>query len=379
MPFECPKSRRKLPARNLLASASHLLAFAHVFAAGRSGDLMNRTRLTYLVVAALTTLFVQPMAVSQAASSTGAPAQQIEETPWSFGQIPGGSPFIKGNHQGVYLPTRNGAALAKTSTAAGVGSITYHAKGRIIANPNVYVIWYGDWKANSCSAPTGKDSTPSIINDFLLNLGGSPWNDINTTYYQVDNGKKTYVASTVNNSGCAVDSESLGSSLDSTGGAQVSDVVKHALSADLLPIDPNAVYVVITSADVSVAGFLTQFCAYHSSSVIGTTTIKYAFAGDASANLAQCAPQLSVSPNNNPAADALASVVAHEFVEAVSDPTGVTWFDRAGYENADKCAWVYGTAKKAANGSFSNMTLGSRQYLIQQNVAANTNTCVSSS
>ena len=160
-------------------------------------------------------------------------------------------------------------------------------------------------------------------------------------------------------------------------GAQISDIVAHALSTNLLETDPSGVYLVLTSSNVNVSGFLTQFCGYHSS-FFGTTTIKYSFIGDASAHLASCAPQLTVSPNENPAADAMASVLAHELVEPISDPLGLTWFDKAGYENADKCAWIYGTATKTDNGSFANMTLGRRQYLIQQNVAANTNTCVSS-
>jgi hypothetical protein len=86
--------------------------------------------------------------------------------------------------------------------------------------------------------------------------------------------------------------------------------------------------------------------------------------------------QTTISPNVNPAADAMVSVIAHEFVEAVSDPSGTSRFDQAGFENADKCAWNYGKASITANGSYANMTLGDRQYLDQQNVAANTNTCV---
>ncbi|HSR08245.1 MAG TPA: hypothetical protein VLM42_13915, partial [Bryobacteraceae bacterium] len=37
------------------------------------------------------------------------------------------------------------------------------------------------------------------------------------------------------------------------------------------------------------------------------------------------------------------------------------------YENADKCAWTFGSEYKATNGSLANMKLGARDYLIQQN------------
>src|SRR5262249_17734567 len=36
-------------------------------------------------------------------------------------------------------------------------------------------------------------------------------------------------------------------------------------------------------------------------------------------------------------------------------------------ENADKCAWTFGTEYHTANGARANMRLGTRDYLIQQN------------
>lgn len=127
-------------------------------------------------------------------------------------------------------------------------------------------------------------------------------------------GKKTFVQPTSEIEGCTVDADS-----------QVS----------------NGVHLVLTASNAQ-------------------ATIKYAFTGDASTDLSKCAPQVSNSPNGNPAADAMVSVIAHEFVKAVSDPTGTSWYDQAEFENADKCAWTYGKASKTTNGSFTNMTLGQR-------------------
>ena len=42
------------------------------------------------------------------------------------------------------------------------------------------------------------------------------------------------------------------------------------------------------------------------------------------------------------------------------------WYDTRGYENADKCAWTFGTTY-TANGALANMKLGTRDFLIQQN------------
>ncbi|HMY14758.1 MAG TPA: hypothetical protein PKA58_00445, partial [Polyangium sp.] len=74
-------------------------------------------------------------------------------------------------------------------------------------------------------------------------------------------------------------------------------------------------------------------------------------------------------------ADGAVSVLAHELEEAASDPDLNAWYDSSGYENADKCAWTFGTQSTASNGSKYNMTLGSRQYLVQQNWSAASQSC----
>ena len=63
----------------------------------------------------------------------------------------------------------------------------------------------------------------------------------------------------------------------------------------------------------------------------------------------------------------MASIIAHELEEAVTDPNLNAWFDRRGQENADKCAWTFGTTYTVANGGVANVKLGTRDYLIQQN------------
>lgn len=312
---------------------------------------MNRKKTAIALIALVTAFFVTPMDASMAANSAA-----------------GTHPIGK-----KIFPTINSAS---TSKAGGQGAVTYSNGGKVIENPSLYVIWYGNWDASACAPTNGSASTESIITDFVSNLGGSDWNAINTTYFQKVNGKKSFVNGALPVMGCTTDSYSQGASLDGTAEPQISDVVNHSLSTNLLPTDTNGVYLVITSSDVTVNGFLTQFCAYHGAFSTGATTIKYAFAGDPSSNVNQCAAQRSISPNDNVVADAMVSVIAHEIVEAISDPELQAWFDQAGFENADKCAWTYGTAYQVANGAFANMQIGNRQYLIQRNVAANSNTCV---
>jgi hypothetical protein len=56
--------------------------------------------------------------------------------------------------------------------------------------------------------------------------------------------------------------------------------------------------------------------------------------------------------------------------ETITDPFLNAWFDRGGAENADKCAWTFGTTSTIGTGASApkyNASYGSYKYLIQQN------------
>jgi len=96
--------------------------------------------------------------------------------------------------------------------------------------------------------------------------------------------------------------------------------------------------------------------------------VQYAFIGNAAGpGLYHCAQQTGSSPNDDPGADAMISVMSHELEEAATDPQGTGWYDSTGAENADKCAWTFGTTFTAPNGATANMTMGGRNWLIQRN------------
>jgi hypothetical protein len=73
------------------------------------------------------------------------------------------------------------------------------------------------------------------------------------------------------------------------------------------------------------------------------------------------------SPNGNVEADEGVSILAHEAEEAQSDALGNAWFDRQGYEVADKCAYKYGPTTSAANGAAVNQSWGGTSWLVQMN------------
>jgi Phosphate-induced protein 1 conserved region len=195
----------------------------------------------------------------------------------------------------------------------------------------------------------------------LSHIGGSPYFNINTTYYD---GSGRHVVNAITPMGSTTDNYSQGTNLSDTG---VEAVVSRAISGGALPKDTNGVYFVLTSADVNeTSGFCTQYCGWHTSGSIAGSDIKFAFIGNPDRCPSACEAQ-TTSPNGNSGADGMANIIAHELEEAVTDPDLNAWYDSRGLENADKCAWTFGTTHTAANGSQYNMTLGSREYLIQRN------------
>ena len=122
----------------------------------------------------------------------------------------------------------------------------------------------------------------------------------------------------------------------------------------------------VTSSDVQKMGFLSQYCGWHSNATVAGSSIKFGFIGDPTGpNRRNCSPQ-DTSPNGDLGADAMVSTIAHELDESVTDPTMNGWRTAMGEENADRCAWLYGSTYKAA-GAMANMKLGARQYLVQEN------------
>ena len=238
------------------------------------------------------------------------------------------------------------APLARTN------GIRYHGGPLVLGTTGVYYIWYGNWSGNTAV---------TILTDLAGHIGGSPYFNINTTYY---NGSNTHVSNSVAYRGSTTDSYSHGTSLSDSA---VQAVVSSAITSGRLPKDTNAVYFVLTSADVTESsGFCTQYCGWHTHGTISGSDIKYSFVGNPDRCLSACAFQ-TVGPNGNAGADGMASIIAHELEEAVTDPDLNAWYDSRGAENADKCAWTFGTMFTAPNGSKYNMTLGSRNYLIQRN------------
>ncbi len=288
------------------------------------------------------------LTASALAASSAAKAEPRETAPAWASQALDHVSLATHGHNGDGVP---GALRASRRGGSSTNGISYHGGPVLTTGVNVYLIWYGNWSGNTANA---------ILPTLVSGLSGSPYYNINNTYYD---GTNTKVPNLVTLAGQTTDAYSQGSS--NLSDSAISAIVANAISGGL-PSDPNGLYFVLTSVDVTKSGFLTSYCGWHTHGTIGGADIKYSFVGNPGSNGA-CSVQTSVSPNGNPGADAMASVMAHELEETATDPDLSAWWDSRGYENADKCAWTFGTTYTVSNGSKANMNLGGLNFLIQRN------------
>ena len=121
------------------------------------------------------------------------------------------------------------------------------------------------------------------------------------------------------------------------------------------------------------------YAGYHSAFQLGHGETIYAAIPDP---LIEYTPPPGSDPQGNPEAESTVDTVAHELVEAVTDPVGTAWMDPNGFEVGDKCenGPQAGTPLGyAADGAPYNQVINGHQYLIQDMWSNSRNGCVQSS
>jgi Phosphate-induced protein 1 conserved region len=260
---------------------------------------------------------------------------------------------------GAFVPIGKGKGTAVFQPGAppvvpGIvdNGIQYHGGPVMHGTLHIYFIYYGNWSTSTAAV--------GILEDWANHIGGSDYFNINTTY--------TDGSGAVNNSitfgGSADDNYSQGTSLTD---GEVLTVVSNAITSHHLPLDSQGIYFVLSSADVAeTSGFCSVYCGWHTYGTVSSTTIKYAFVGNHDRCPSSCMEFPSNAPNGNVGADGMISTMTHELEETATDPLLNAWYDIDGNEDADKCAYIYGSTYGTSNGSIANVHLGSRNYLIQQ-------------
>ena len=307
----------------------------------------------------------QPVVTAPAASLQ--PGQHLGIAPT---RSPGGPLF---DNNGNELNHGNAKPGTGPSTAATGTGISYHGGPLLTSQTKVAAIYWSStviYTGGPTPGTTGAGSADgSLVGYFMSHVGGSPYFNINTTYY---NAAGTHVANIVSYTQFYANNTSVPASGASVSDAAMLSMLQTAFNTGKLTYDAGTLYNIFTKGTVNLGGgFGTQYCAYHSwgnVTVNGVVrSVLYSAMPDDAAKASACTSGLAAA-NGDAHADAEVSVLIHEIEETTTDMNGNAWWDSlTGDENADKCAWNYGTTYTTALGGKANVHLGTKDFLIQQN------------
>ncbi len=124
-----------------------------------------------------------------------------------------------GNDKDVKPNGKGNIPLGENSKARpqGGNGINYHGGPLLTTGVHMYYIWYGNWAGSDTQAA-------GILNNLATNIGGSPYFNINTTYYD---GSGTHVSNSVTLFASYTVAAYLGNSLSD---AQIQQVVSDAIT-----------------------------------------------------------------------------------------------------------------------------------------------------
>jgi hypothetical protein len=218
--------------------------------------------------------------------------------------------------------------------------------GAVIAEANIYAIWWGNRASFPADAMSGMDR-------FLSGFDGSGYLAVADQYVR-SYARTTFVGHLLEESASPNHSPATEEVV-----AKVCQVLADARQAP----SSTALYLVFTD------NFPEQsnFCAWHDGGLCPSgQRIHVAYLPNL-ANASQCDPGNLFQCNGlSEPTRALANVTAHEMLEMLTDPDGDGWVDPSGQEIADKCAWRFGSC----------VSLGSTRWQLQKEWSNADHACV---
>jgi len=258
--------------------------------------------------------------------------------------------------------------------AGGGTGIFYHGGPVLQAFTNVAAVYWAAspiYNSGPAAGSTGTGASDgSLIGSFLRSIGGSAYYGINSSYTDAAG---LAINNIVNYTQFYANNVSVPAAGASVSDAQMIASLQGAFNSGKLTYDANTLYAIFTAGTVNLGGgFGTQYCAYHTHGTVTIAgvakTVLYAAMPYNYAYPSACTSGLAPANGTlDPGADYEVNTLVHEIEETTTDMMGNAWYDRRGYENADKCAWTWGTVQTAGNGGKYNITVGGKNYLVQQN------------
>ncbi|KAI4301450.1 hypothetical protein L6164_034728 [Bauhinia variegata] len=231
----------------------------------------------------------------------------------------------------------------------------YHG-GALLTGPRsikTYLIWYGGFSRENRASITGffASFNPSKAQEPQPTVAAW-WSRIQS--YKDKSGNS--VPSTVRLVKQVGDMYSLGKSLKRS---QIASIINNKIANKILPLDSNAIYLVLTSKDVTVERFCMGSCGFHDSMLVAKKTrLVYGHVGDPSAQCpGLCAwpyavpaygpqfPGQPLVPPNGVDVDGMLINIATILLGAVTNPYKTGYFQGnalAPLEAATACSGIFG-------------------------------------
>jgi hypothetical protein len=260
-----------------------------------------RTPTALLASASMTLLFVAvPSFAQDSQSGHGQPEPPMMGIHWAKGQ----KPFAKPG-------------------GGGSPNMTWHGGDIMVSAVVSTIFWGASW-----DNPTFAGDKVSGLEAFYGGMGGSGYAGTSDEY-SAGNGA---VSSAITFAASHVDTASV----PKNAGSRTSPILDEVCKVITNPVS-NGYYAVYVDKPRGHA----SFCAWHSAGTCGGTPVQFAFFFNLDGDPG-CDPEDGSGLHSQGLA-ALANVSGHELSEARTDPRLNAWYDSSGAENADKCAWVFGT------------------------------------
>jgi len=258
----------------------------------------------------------------------------------------------------LFAPAQPGYSVYRSSY--GAGNLQNHG-GHQIPNAGFFAIYWNGTVANAGGSGVtslGYSTLQAQISAFTAAFADGrnyTQTDPNADYTviqqygQTDPISSSALSPALTSLGYFIDSQSVQSSIDDTA---IQSYLAGLFDLGTVPVNASVIYGVYFPAGMTVtldnSASCSNFCGYH-----GSFTYTPAAGGASQVVKYAAFPYLNCSAcklSSLSVADMMTIVTSHEIREAVTDPNLDAWFDIAGYEADDKCAWhnLYQTA----NGGF---------------------------
>lgn len=210
--------------------------------------------------------------------------------------------------------------------------------GVVLDSSATYAIYWGKPSDFPSDLATGME-------DLLSGLSGSSYLDIASEYTRGADISTTYGGSTSD------------PSAPPRKAPRVSDIGAEVCRLVASP-DPDGIYIVFTSNAPHV-----NYCAWHAYATCNGVTFQVAYVPNQEL-LPSCSPFTKVDLGCNSYSDGTvtsADSVAHEVMEAITDPHLDAWYDKNGLEVADKCEYDYQSCVELSTSSWQIQSEWSNQ------------------